>query len=387
MASTPVTAAPEKINPEKGRKVATKGKSKQFHVKYDNPELKVVVRLLPPTLAEDQFMEQLKQRSLLLANNCSYTHFYYEPGSRKVKTFEEPIFSRAYFQFPSKHLATVFKSELHEMSFEEPGTGDQFMCQTMKSVFGAVADPQDVVESADISNDPLYSLFLTARTEKGKSVNLEEIHRDLKAKEKKQLKQKAKEEKKKKIIDEKKGKSAPPPKSSKSDKKNANEEGDDNNASTTSASKKKKRWKKDKKLKDGQNGVENPSSATLTKNSEPSRIPGPSSEPASSNISSFNSSDSSKKKKKAKSQKKPENSTANGSESERQKKPSSLKNPRTGSGESNGKANGASKSEMKGGRKPEDGQVKQKPKKSRPEKKSQLTQQQGTVAISKTSEQ
>ncbi|SGZ57309.1 CIC11C00000003261 [Sungouiella intermedia] len=180
-----------------------KVKSKQYHVVYDNPELKVVVRLLPPSLNQDQFLEQLIQKGIFSKENSPYTKFYYEPGSRNVKLFEEPVFSRAYFQFPSKQLANNYMNELNNLTFEESDTGDHFMCQTMKSIFGAVGQSLISSESDDFSTIPLYTRYLQVREEKGPAVNLAEVQRELQAEERqkklaKKQNDKVKEKKKKK---------------------------------------------------------------------------------------------------------------------------------------------------------------------------------------------
>lgn len=178
---------------------------RRLFVDYGDPDLKVVVRLLPPTLSEHDFLQQVTQKLPPLVS--PYQHFYYEAGTRKVKPFEEPIYSRAYFQFLSQQAAVAFTKAVQGVSFEEPETGDQFMCQTMRSIFGAVGTPSETSAPFDILTIPLYSLYLAAREEKGNAVNLAEIQQALvaaankakKRQEKLKLKKKAKKDANKEV--------------------------------------------------------------------------------------------------------------------------------------------------------------------------------------------
>lgn len=204
MASKPATTPPENKKPKKKPSSAAQTKQALISVGYDDPELKVVVRLLPPSLTRDQFLEQVAEKSKAYAQGVPFTRFYYQQGSTKVKPFEEPIFSRAYFQFQSRDQVASFKKELHEMSFQEPGTGDSFICQTMKSVFGAVADVKSA-ESLDLKksedknlekeiNDPVYSRFLKERETNGAVVDLTAMCLAMQNKKKKKERLKLKKE-------------------------------------------------------------------------------------------------------------------------------------------------------------------------------------------------
>lgn len=193
MVFPPVAAATPKNSGENSGR--PKQKRQQYHIVYGNPDLKVVVRLLPPLLTQDQFLLQLENKGVFASGNRPYTNFYYEPGSRDVKAFEEPVFSRAYFQFPTKQLAETYMNELNNLSFEEADTGDHFMCQTMRSIFGAVANALDAPPLEDFASDPLFSAFLQAREER-RNVNIMDVKKGLEAEEKRRklaLKQKEKQ--------------------------------------------------------------------------------------------------------------------------------------------------------------------------------------------------
>lgn len=238
MVSPPVAAATSNNPGENGGK--TKLKPQQYHVIYENPDLKVVVRLLPPLLTQDQFFLQLEQKGVFAQGSTPYTSFYYESGSRQVKAFEEPIFSRAYFQFPAKQLADTYMSELNNLSFEEPETGDLFMCKTMRSVFGAVGGALDALPLADFASDPLFSRYLRAREEEGKIVSIVDVKQELEAEEKRK---KMALKKKEKLKDKKKKQKT---KKEQEDSKNDKPSEGEAHVPGKSDTKKKKRPKKNK---------------------------------------------------------------------------------------------------------------------------------------------
>lgn len=219
MASTAVEHAQNGLGEPKNdpKKDPLRTQPRKIFVDYGQPELKVVVRLLPPTLKELDFTHQLNEKlnqkdQLKLSKEGPELHhaqFYYEPGSRKVKPFEEPIYSRAYFQFRSVQEASDFSSKVGGISFEEPETGEKFTCQTMKSIFGAVGNPLEIGPVFDLTAIPLYSKYLAARKEQGNNVNVAELQHELAAAEKKARRSKLRAEKPKKKKASKKPKSRP----------------------------------------------------------------------------------------------------------------------------------------------------------------------------------
>lgn len=186
---------------------------RKIFVEYGRPELKVVVRLLPPTLKELEFTQQLDQKLQTKLSNegpeLHHAQFYYEQGSRKVKPFEEPIYSRAYFEFRSVQEASDFSNAVGGISFEEPETGEKFTCQTMKSIFGAVGNPSEIGPVFDLTAIPLYSKYLAARKEQGNNVNVAELQHELAVAEKKARRNKLRTDKPKKKKAPKKPKSRP----------------------------------------------------------------------------------------------------------------------------------------------------------------------------------
>lgn len=167
---------------------------------FGNPDLKVVVRLLPPTLTEIEFLHQAKEISSALSG-IALRNFYYHQGTRKVNAFEEPIYSRAYFEFRSIEVAQKFKNEMRNASFFEPESGDQLRCDIMKSIFGEVAAKPTVnAENKGITNE-IYEKFVALRDEGNQFVNLKELIEEFQASQR-ESKKKLRRMRKKKIEDE-----------------------------------------------------------------------------------------------------------------------------------------------------------------------------------------
>lgn len=155
-----------------------KRKPRSYILKYDDPDLKVVVRLLPPALKEMGFLTQTCEHSAT-AKSKLYSKFYYQNGSPSLKPFEEPTFSRAYFEFPSKALADQFKVEMTAVVYSEPETGDQIACKIMKPIFGTVGQAPVAEGHGDIANDPLFIKYMALRAAKSKDYDLLEIMNEM----------------------------------------------------------------------------------------------------------------------------------------------------------------------------------------------------------------
>lgn len=194
---------------------ATTGKKKKLRskrrsngpvcVSYDNPDIKVVVRLLPPTLPQADFLHQLEALSPSIGTKLPWTRFFYSQGSRIVQPFEEPKYSRAYFLFSTKDTADRFRAVTLGASFLEPESGDLFLAQTMKPIFGAVAEIPPATTIGDISSDPLFIKFMALRAAKAKNIDLTGLVLEMRAEKKKKRSKKAK----KPAVVEKKGKQKP----------------------------------------------------------------------------------------------------------------------------------------------------------------------------------
>lgn len=198
---------PNSAKTEKKRKVRSKRRGNDpVCISYDDPDLKVVVRLIPPTLPQEDFLRQLEALFPSIQKNLPWTRFFYSQGSRIVQPFEEPKYSRAYFLFSSKDTATRFKQATQGASFLEPESGDLFLAQTMKPIFGDVAEISPASTIGDIASDPLFVKFMALRAAKAKNIDLKALVAEMRAAEKK----KTKEAKKRPKSAEKKSKSQTP---------------------------------------------------------------------------------------------------------------------------------------------------------------------------------
>lgn len=78
--------------------------------------VRLVIRLLPPGLTQEQFEAQITQYTTQwhLVNN-----YYYVAGAYPEKPYELPTYSRAYFVVPGADTATKLQAELHAKAFSD----------------------------------------------------------------------------------------------------------------------------------------------------------------------------------------------------------------------------------------------------------------------------
>lgn len=183
---------------EKKKKLRSKQRSNEpACISYENPDIKVVLRLLPPTLLEKDFLLQLKALCPSAETDFPWSKFFFSQGSRIVQPFEEPKYSRAYFLFSTKDAADRFQVAMQGASFLEPESGDLFLAQTMKPIFGAVAEIPPASTIGEISSDPLFVKFMALRAAKAKDIDLVALVSEMRA---------AKRKSKKKLAADKKAK-------------------------------------------------------------------------------------------------------------------------------------------------------------------------------------
>lgn len=198
---------------KKQHRLAKKSRTLLPLIPYGLPDLKVVVRLLPPTLAQNDFWNQATQLSPTLQNAAGMV-FYYHQGTRSTNAFEEPVFSRAYFEFDSAKTAQNFKKDMHNASFSEPETGDHLRCELMKPIFGEVAVAQRLDAPGEFQQSLLFETFAARKKESDAPVDLKALIEEIQALEKKKKKKrkpkpKPDEAKKTKVKKEQKPKAAP----------------------------------------------------------------------------------------------------------------------------------------------------------------------------------
>lgn len=122
------------------------------------PGTKVVVRLLPPSLTEEQFLESVPSDF-----RDSIVWFRFCKGKRR-KTFEKPSTnSRAYINFPSSTVAFNFWRNFHGHSFVDE-KGEVFKAVACFAPYPQVPRSNIPVDKKvdTMSTDPLYLSFLAS---------------------------------------------------------------------------------------------------------------------------------------------------------------------------------------------------------------------------------
>lgn len=154
-----------------------KHKNEPLYLDGGDPDVCLTVRLLPPKLGPDDFLNQAKAHSE--AFNARSIGLSYEQGTREVKPFEKPTFSVAHVQFASAQLAAQAKEQLDGKIFHEPETDDNMSCQCIKSLVGRVY-VSPVADASKVSHGSQFHAFSKLREEKGGHVLLRELLDDSK---------------------------------------------------------------------------------------------------------------------------------------------------------------------------------------------------------------
>lgn len=263
-------------------------------------ERKVVVRLLPPTLKEAEFFQQLAQYYPGDGDDANsslgYTHYYVE-GRPQTGVYDSPEFSRCYFRFTTQLAHDDFLQKVSHQVFTEPTTGDTMEATIDNALYHkmpqengkANGDTTSEASSDAISAEaimpleshPLYQQFLKdpdlfdikqlaedQRREKlkQKRKRLQEKAKAKLKKKKEERKLREKQEKQEKLDkQDKTDKLDKPEKHDKADKLETKVKGDTkpSDASDTTAGPKKKRRPRKKKPTDGA-AASAPASAPLT---------------------------------------------------------------------------------------------------------------------------
>ena len=99
-----------------GTPTTTTTTSSSTSVPIISPNNKFVIRLLPPSLTESEFLNQLATYYPYHASKIC--QFYYIQGHYPKTNFEVPIYSRAYVNFSNQHDSLEFLNFLKEKPFE-----------------------------------------------------------------------------------------------------------------------------------------------------------------------------------------------------------------------------------------------------------------------------
>lgn len=186
-----------------GTKTATKKKIKAkddapAFVKYDDPDLKVIIRLLPPNLTEEAFVKQIPPQYNPATNpSPDLLRLFYQKGYPSGKPFEEPTFSRAYLRFQTKEAANTFRAEMQHVVFNDPDSGDQVKCEMLKPIFGEVIEVSEKTSHGKITQEPIFNKFTSLRAQ-SKDVDLLKMIRSIHSEENRIRRDNNKKKKKKK---------------------------------------------------------------------------------------------------------------------------------------------------------------------------------------------
>lgn len=179
------------------KKVKTKDDAPPI-VKYDDPDLKVIIRLLPPNLTEEDFVKQIpSQYNPATSPSIDPVRLFYQKGHPSDKPFEEPTFSRAYLRFQTKEAANIFRAEMQHVVFNDPNSGDQVKCEMLKPIFGEVIEVSEKTSLGKITQEPIFNKFTSLRTQ-SKEVDLVKMIRSIHTEENKIRRENNKKKKKKK---------------------------------------------------------------------------------------------------------------------------------------------------------------------------------------------
>lgn len=232
--------------------------------------LKLTLRLLPPNLTKEQFIEQLDSHTTL-SKDGSIVDSYYVQGCYPSKPFEKPTYSRAYLLFNNQLTLDQFMRDLSGKSFIEPETNDSLKPAIGKSLYNKMPPSKpntNSVTSKKYEDDEFYKEFLSLlESNKADTFDLALISKKLKKKSR-DKKKKDKEPKKK---EDKKGKLKEENKRLAKTKQNKTTKATEESGETTKVLKSKSRNKK--KKTEGENVKEKAKPKTSTKKDPATKAP------------------------------------------------------------------------------------------------------------------
>lgn len=169
--------------------------------------LKLTIRLLPPSLGESEFLNQLA--TYYPHHATKIVHHYYIRGSYPLKPFEIPVYSRAYVSFNSENDLNEFLRLLKGKYFFDE-TNDLMVPIIEKSIYHKMIDSKKTKSTnatpkalkGKIENNEVYLKFLAFLNHEIEEFDLMKINKDLKKKttrEKVKVAEKSKAKKDKKM--------------------------------------------------------------------------------------------------------------------------------------------------------------------------------------------
>mmetsp|Transcript_68389 Transcript_68389/g.189265 ORF Transcript_68389/g.189265 Transcript_68389/m.189265 type:complete len:435 (+) Transcript_68389:72-1376(+) len=128
--------------------------------------LKVVVRLLPPEITEDELLATINESHIQSTKwRC------FQAGKRYKGEAKHSVNSRCYFHFESLERAEDFVKDYHGHQFID-GQGEQFRAVVCFAPYQKVPRPKSQKDPRDgtIMDDPVYKEFLETLSEASKAV-------------------------------------------------------------------------------------------------------------------------------------------------------------------------------------------------------------------------
>ena len=126
--------------------------------------LKICIRLLPPSLTEEEFIRQLGNYSSFFTEKTTEP-FYYVKGAEQKKPFERPEYSRAYLLFKSQLQLDQFANDLRGKPFREPGTNDNMIPDIGAAIFNGMPSTRQktrrISQLANIQKNAYFKEFLS----------------------------------------------------------------------------------------------------------------------------------------------------------------------------------------------------------------------------------
>ncbi|KAI5967366.1 hypothetical protein CANMA_003186 [Candida margitis] len=184
--NNPVKANSESITPSTTANASTKRVSKS------GPEqnAKLSIRLLPPALKEDEFLNQLA--NIYPHHATKIDQHYFVPGSYPSTPFELPVYSRAYVSFKNSNDSLEFCSFVKNKPFQDEK--DSIIPIVEKSVFQKMISSESFSDSKRgsqndktfnlLEDDEIYKKFLLYLDKGLNEFNLKKIHKSLNKKQK-----------------------------------------------------------------------------------------------------------------------------------------------------------------------------------------------------------
>lgn len=119
-------------------------------------DLKIVIRLLPSNLSEEEFYEQLK-----VYHPSELPVKYYVQGEAPRTPYDNPKYSRAYIKFRNAHELDEFLGNVRGKPFVETESGDSVIPTVEKSLYNKMPEVERkrTKKSSSLDDDPLFKAF------------------------------------------------------------------------------------------------------------------------------------------------------------------------------------------------------------------------------------